>query len=382
MKYENDDRTVMTLDAGGTNFVFTAIQGNEQVVEEIRLDANADDLEKSLANIIEGFRIVKEKLNDNPVAISFAFPGPADYPNGILGDLGNFPAYRGGVALGPMLEEKFGLPVFINNDGDLYTYGEAISGFLPFINNKLEESGNPKRYKNLFGITLGTGFGSGIVRNGELYIGDNSIAGEIWLLRNKLSPCENSEEYASIRGVKRIYAGKSGIKQEEAPSPKEIYEIGIEKIKGNKEAAIESYKQMAQVVGDAISNAVTLLDSPVVIGGGLAGASSLFMPFLIDEMNSSFVKNDGTSCNRLMAEVYNTENENDLHKFLNSSVREITVPGTNREVKYDPSLKICVGVSKIGTSKAISIGAYAFALNQLDEKHNALKSRYRVLRIN
>ena len=42
-----------------------------------------------------------------------------------------------------MLEEKFGIPVFINNDGDLFAYGEAIAGLLPFINSKLEEAGSP-----------------------------------------------------------------------------------------------------------------------------------------------------------------------------------------------------------------------------------------------
>ena len=280
MKYGNDERIVMTLDAGGTNFVFSAIQGNKQIIDEIRLDSNADNLEKSLSNIVNGFTLTKEKLSNKPVAISFAFPGPADYPKGILGDLGNLPAYRGGVALGPMLSEKFELPTFINNDGDLYAYGEAIAGFLPYVNSKLEEAGNPKRYKNIFGITLGTGFGSGIVRNGEMYLGDNSIAGEIWLLRNKVSPNENAEEYASIRGVQRVYSQKTGIRQEDSPSPKEIFEIATGKIQGNKEAAVEAYKQMAEVVGDAISNAVTLLDGLVVIGGGLAGASSLFMPSL------------------------------------------------------------------------------------------------------
>ena len=87
-----------------------------------------------------------------------------------------------------MLEEKFGIPVFINNDGDLFVYGEAIAGFLPYVNGLLEKAGSPKRYKNLFGVTLGTGFGGGIVRDGELFIGDNSMAGEVWLLRNKLQP--------------------------------------------------------------------------------------------------------------------------------------------------------------------------------------------------
>jgi len=58
---------------------------------------------------------------------------------------------RGGVALGPMLEERFGIPTFINNDGDLFVYGEAIAGFLPYVNGLLEKAGSPKRYKNLFG---------------------------------------------------------------------------------------------------------------------------------------------------------------------------------------------------------------------------------------
>jgi glucokinase len=368
MNYTDDKRIVMTLDAGGTNFVFSAIQGNKRILDEIILDANADNLDRSLYNIIEGFTKVKNLLHKEPAAISFAFPGPADYENGIIGDLGNLPAYRGGVAVGPMLNKKFDLPVFINNDGDLYAYGEAIAGFLPEINSMLEQAGNPKRYKNLFGLTLGTGFGSGIVRNGELYLGDNSMAGEIWLMRNKLSPQENVEEHASIRGVQRVYVQRAGIAKEKAPSPKEIFEIATGKLNGDNEAAVEAYMQMARVVGDAISNAITLLDGIVVIGGGLAGASSLFMPFLIDEMKSYFIRQDGTKFKRLASDVFNLELEEDRRKFLEHYVTEISVYGSNNKVKYDPLKKIGVGISKIGTSNAVAIGAYSYALHKLDEK--------------
>ena len=127
----------MTLDAGGTNFVFSAIQGGKEVLEEITFPSHADNLDKCIASLLEGFAAVRSKLTEAPVAISFAFPGPADYPKGIIGDLGNLPGFRGGVALGPLLEERFDLPVFINNDGDLYAYGEAIEGFLPHINRML-----------------------------------------------------------------------------------------------------------------------------------------------------------------------------------------------------------------------------------------------------
>ncbi len=84
-------------------------------------------------------------------------------------------------------------------------------------------------------------------------------------------------------------------------------------------------------------------------------------------MNSSFVTPDGNKFKRLVANVYNLEDKNDLQKFTSGSVKEITVPGTNKKIKYDPEMRIGVGVSKIGTSKAISIGAYAFALSELDK---------------
>ena len=170
--YEHDERIVMTLDAGGTNFVFSAIQGCREIVEPICLPAASDDLERCLSVLVEGFLEVEKRLPKLPVAISFAFPGPADYEHGIIGDLPNFPAFRGGAALGPYLREQFGIPVFINNDGNLFAYGEALAGTLPEVNKRLKEAGSSKVYKNLLGITLGTGFGAGVVID--------SLTGDNW----------------------------------------------------------------------------------------------------------------------------------------------------------------------------------------------------------
>jgi glucokinase len=369
MKYSDDKRIVMTLDAGGTTFVFSAVQGNEEIVAPITLPSQPRDLELCLGAIVEGFEKVKSALNAAPSAISFAFPGPADYPNGIIGDLPNLPAFRGGVALGPMLREKFGIPVFINNDGDLFVYGEAIAGLLPYVNTQLEKAGSQKRFKNLFGITLGTGCGAGIVVNGELFIGDNSNGGEIWLTRNKLNGKINVEDGASIRAVQRVYAEECGVK-DDALTPKDIYEIAIGKKEGYRKAAVEAFRRMSEVVGDAISNAITLIDALVVIGGGVAGANSLFMPFIIDEMNGSYIRTDGSQFRRLVQKVYNLEDEKDLKEFLKSDSKEINIPGTSKKIIFEADKKTGVGMSKLGTSKAVSIGAYAFALNSLDNKNN------------
>jgi glucokinase len=370
--YSNDPRVVLTLDAGGTNFRFSATQANRPVVETVVVPSCGDNLERSLTNIIEGFSRAQKQSPQPPVAISFAFPGPADFPNGVIGDLQHLPAFRGGIALGPMLEERFGLPVFINNDGDLFVYGEAIAGFLPYVNGLLEKAGNPKRYKNLFGVTLGTGFGGGIVRAGELFLGDNSLGAEIWLLRNKLNPQTRVEEVAGIRGVRRFYADEAGIPFEESPEPRVIFAIGQGEHAGDKAAALEAFRQLGEVVGDAMGQALTIVDGLAVVGGGLSGAWPLFSQALMAELNSPYLSANEESVRRLIPEAFDLENGEELRKFLQPTIRDIPVPGSSRTAKYDASPRIGVGLSRLGTSQAVAIGAYAFALRKLDNPGDGL----------
>jgi glucokinase len=354
----------MTLDAGGTNLKFSAIRANQKVGEAITLPSEAHDLDRCLANIVKGFETVKASLPAAPVAISFAFPGPADYRAGVIANVGNLPAFRGGVPLGPILEEKFGIPVFINNDGDLFVYGEAICGFLPYVNDLLEKAGSPKRYQTLFGITLGTGFGGGIVVNGTLLAGDNSAGGEAWLLRNKLDPEMNAEEGASIRAIRKVYAEKTGIAFDAAPDPEAIFEIGMGRAAGSQEAAREAYRQMAEVAGDAVAQALTLVDGLCVVGGGISAAHPLFMPFLVSAVNSEFPRH-GNPMRRLVAKAFDIAEPGQQAAFLRGQTAEVSVPGSGRKVKWDPQQRTAIGVSRLGTSQAVSIGAYAYALRNL-----------------
>ncbi len=366
MNFDNDQRIVLTLDAGGTNFVFSAIQANKEIVEPVRLPSETRELEKSLETIKNGFQLVMDKLDEKPVAISFAFPGPADYPNGIIDNVGNLPAFAGGVPLGPWLEKQFDMPVYINNDGDLFVYGEAIAGLLPKVNQLLEEAGSPKRYQTLFGVTLGTGFGGGLVHKGQLFIGDNSNATEVWLLRNKARPECFIEDGASIRAVKNSYAKNAGIDPEAAPSPKEIEDIALDKAEGDKAAAIEAYRELGEVVGEALSTIATLFDGIIVIGGGLSYGHKLFMPAVLEAMGGPIKKYDGGELDRIVQKTYNLEDESALVEFTKGETKQIAVPGTGETLAYDPLKRVGVGVSTLGTSEAVGIGAYAFALYELD----------------
>ena len=46
MKSTTDKRIVMTLDAGGTNFRFSAMRGNKPVTETVALPSNGDNLDQ------------------------------------------------------------------------------------------------------------------------------------------------------------------------------------------------------------------------------------------------------------------------------------------------------------------------------------------------
>ena len=64
--------------------------------------------------------------------------------------------------------------------------------------------------------------------------------------------------------------------------------------------------------------------------------------------------------------AFNFEDAAQRKKFLKGETREVTIPGSKRKVKYDPLQRLGVGMSRLGTSEAVAVGAYAFALRKLD----------------
>jgi glucokinase len=362
-----DSRVVLTLDAGGTTFAFSAIQGGRAAVPPIVLPAQPDDLERCLDTLVDGFQRVRESAPVAPVALSFAFPGPADFVRGVIGDCNNLPAFRGGVALGPFLEDHFRLPVFINNDGDLFAYGEALAGLLPETNRLLEGSGSSLRYRSLFGVTFGTGFGAGLVHDGRLYLGDNGGGMEIWALRAKRFPHGPAEEGVSIRGVRRAFAEAARIPFETAPDPQTIAAIAQGEAPGERGAAMEAFRAFGEEAGNALANALTLLDTLVVIGGGLSAAHRLFMPALLEEMNSHLASPAGARYDRTGFRAFDLDDPAGLAAFLQGEPQLVRVARSDRQVAYDPCKRTGVGVSRLGTAAAVGVGAYAYALDRLDK---------------
>jgi glucokinase len=118
------------------------------------------------------------------------------------------------------------------------------------------------------------------------------------------------------------------------------------------------------VAGDAVAQALTLVDGLVVVGGGISAAHPLFLPALVKAMNGVFER-EGQPMPRLIPRVFNIEDAEQRETFLRGLAREIAVPGSSRKIVYDPLQRTAVGISRLGTSEAVSIGAYAYALHRL-----------------
>ena len=69
----------------------------------------------------------------------------------------------------------------------------------------------------------------------------------------------------------------------------------------------------------------------------------------------------------LQSEVYNFEDEEQRAAFLEDKDVFVSVPHSDKEVLYCAQRKVAVLVSELGASKAINLGAYNFALNELNK---------------
>lgn len=83
-------------------------------------------------------------------------------------------------------------------------------------------------------------------------------------------------------------------------------------------------------------------------------------------MRGSLHTFSGETLPRVQMKVCDLDDATQFAAFAQGDSRRIKVYGSDREIVYDPQKRIGVMTSHIGASRAISLGAYAFALNSID----------------
>ena len=185
------------------------------------------------------------------------------------------------------------------------------------------------------------------------------------LFSNRFNPEVNAEDVVSIRAVQRVYAAEAGMPYPNDLEPKDIYEIAKGKQEGDRRAALKAYEEMGRALGDTVANVLTFIDGIAVIGGGITGASELYMPSVMEELNFKYHPSNVDEMPRLVQKVFNLDVEQDRKEFFKDYSKSIPIPGTGRSIAYDPLPRLAIATSSRGANESIALGAYAYALKQI-----------------
>lgn len=247
---------VLAVDLGGTNLCLGLVDnGVVTNMASVPSFSRSATMEQTLEYLAEQISIMLQPAVEK---IGIGVPSVVDVEKGIVYDAANIPSWKE-VHLKSFLEERFGLPVSINNDANCYAmgaYGSYPADAKPEI---------------LVTVTLGTGIGIGVVDHGRLLCGVNCGAGELGYLLYKDSCLE---EYCS-----RQFFDKHGIKPHEASAAA---------LSGDADA-IRLFEEFGRNLGHALMILMFAYDpSHIVFGGGIANAYPLFRVSMEDYLREHF----------------------------------------------------------------------------------------------
>jgi len=265
---------VIGLDVGGTN-IKGVLMGGKKLIAEIRVENKSrKDKNALLKQIFDCINILKHGRKIGKIGIAIA--GPVDFRKQVVLNPPNLVALKG-LNLGKIISEKFKTKTIIEHDVNCFALAEAILGA-------------GKNYKSLFGITMGTGVGGGLVINKKIYRGAHGSAGEIGHItiekNGRQCSCGN-------KGCLEAYINDKGIKQ----TAQEIFKKRIDKMrtfddlakKGDKRA-IKLYAITGKYLGIGLANLVdTINPEAIVVGGGIMRAGNFILNPARKEMRKNIL---------------------------------------------------------------------------------------------
>lgn len=158
----------IAVDLGGTRFRVAV--GNPSGTLEWRV-SHFTRVERGLSPVLNDLYLaVNEALSTAPdrsnfSGIAIAAPGPLDPQTGVIFNPPNMPGWDR-VPLKQLFEDRFNLPVRIENDANLAAVGE-------------HRFGAGRDFRHVVYLTVSTGIGGGVIVDGRLLIGGGGFAGEI-----------------------------------------------------------------------------------------------------------------------------------------------------------------------------------------------------------
>ena len=253
---------ILAIDIGGTMIKYGLVSSDGKILSTDKIKTEAS---KGLNNILNKIdNIFKRYKENNPVGIAVSGTGQI---NGMIGKvIGGNPIIPNwiGTNLVKILEEKYNLPIVLENDVNCVALGEKWVGA-------------GKDLSNFICLTIGTGIGGGIILNNQLFRGENFVAGEFGHILIKKG---EFEQFASTTALIRLVKERTG----KTLNGKEIFDLEKKEIVEYQEVISEWIENLT----DGLSSIVYCFNpANIILGGGVIGQGE---PLINRIKNSLFKK--------------------------------------------------------------------------------------------
>ena len=235
---------ILAIDIGGTMIKYGLVSSDGKILstDKIKTESN-----KGLNNILNKIdNIFKRYKENNPVGIAVSGTGQI---NGMIGKvIGGNPIIPNwiGTNLVKILEEKYNLPIVLENDVNCVALGEKWIGA-------------GKDLSNFICLTIGTGIGGGIILNNQLFRGENFVAGEFGHILIKKG---EFEQFASTTALIRLVKERTG----KTLNGKEIFDLEKKEILEYQEVISEWIENLT----DGLSSIIYCFNpANIILGGGV-----------------------------------------------------------------------------------------------------------------
>src|SRR5579863_8072475 len=143
---------VIGIDLGATN-IRGAVVSNEKISEIISRRIQTKGTKEQVLGDV--YSLIDALIDGEVKAIGIGVPSVVDVKHGIVYDVIHIPSWKE-VHLKELLENRYNIPVFVNNDANCFALGEHYFG-------------KGKGVEDMIGLTIGTGLGAGIIISNHLY---------------------------------------------------------------------------------------------------------------------------------------------------------------------------------------------------------------------
>lgn len=266
---------IITLDIGGTAMKYAYFDGHDIVFDNVRSSEASLGGNKVLENIIS---IITEIGNQYPFdAIGISTAGQVDSETGtILYANENIPNYTG-MELKKILENKFKVPVCVENDVNAAAIGEASYGA-------------GKGENDFLCLTYGTGIGGAIFLNHQIYKGHQGVAAEMGHMITHpgglpcgCGSCGCYEQYASATALIRT----AKMHNPDFLNGKAIF-TAFESKSADAKRLIDNW---IEEISYGLINLIYIFNpSLIVLGGGI-----MAQPYILEKLNEIIKENTVSS---------------------------------------------------------------------------------------